>query len=102
MIKLKKGGYILKEYFTQEQIQKEVNKIYIEEDDLVLEGEFIQGEGTHYIITGIAIIEKERYHDFKIEFNLVELPKEEKISLGGILSRSASIESTSIGFSPEM
>ncbi len=28
--------------------------------------------------------------------------KEEKISLGGILSRSASIESTSIGFSPEM
>ena len=80
MIKLKKGGYILNEYFTQEQIQKEVNKIYIEEDDLVLEGEFIQGEGTHYIITGIAIIEKERYHDFKIEFNLVELPKEEKIS----------------------
>ena len=68
----------MKEYFTQEQIQKEVNKIYIEEDDLVLEGEFIQGEGTHYIITGIAIIEKERYHDFKIEFNLV--PKEEKIS----------------------
>ena len=44
MIKLKKGAYILKEYFTQEQIQKEVNKIYIEEDDLVLEGEFIQGE----------------------------------------------------------
>ena len=71
---------LLKEYFTQQQIEKEFNKIYIEEDDLVLEGEFIQGEGTHYIITGIAIIEKERYHDFKIEFNLVELPKEEKIS----------------------
>ncbi len=69
----------MKEYFTQEQIQKEINKIYIEEDDFVLEGEFIEGEGTHYIITGIAVIENERYHDFKIEFNLIELPKEETI-----------------------
>ena len=71
----------MKEYFTQQQIDQELHKIYIEEDDLLLEGEFIEGEGKHYVITGIATIEQERYHDFEIEFNLVELPKEETISV---------------------
>ncbi len=70
---------LLKEYFTQQQIEKEFNKIYIEEDDLLLEGEFVEGEGKHYIITGIATIENERYHDFEIEFNLVDFPKEETL-----------------------
>ncbi|MEY8320078.1 hypothetical protein AAK894_03230 [Lachnospiraceae bacterium 46-61] len=69
----------MKEYFTQQQIEKEFNKIYIEEDDLLLEGEFVEGEGKHYIITGIATIESERYHDFEIEFNLVEFPKTETL-----------------------
>ena len=58
----------MKEYFTQQQIDQELHKIYIEEDDLLLEGEFIEGEGKHYVITGIATIEQERYHDFEIEF----------------------------------
>ena len=70
----------MKEYFTQEQIEKELNKIYIEEDDLLLEGEFVEGEQGHYIITGIATIEKERYHDFEIEFCLVEIPKQETLA----------------------
>ena len=65
---------LLKEYFTQQQIEKEFNKIYIEEDDLLLEGEFVKGEGK-----GIATIENERYHDFEIEFNLIDFPKEETL-----------------------
>ena len=70
----------MKKYFTQEQIECQLNKIYIEEDDLWLEGEFVEGEGKHYIITGTAIIDGERYHEFEIEFELTQLPKEETLS----------------------
>ncbi|MBR4014844.1 MAG: hypothetical protein IKI88_01400 [Anaerotignum sp.] len=65
--------------FTEEQIKKEENKIYLEEDDLLLEGEFVEGEGNHYTITGIATIEGERYHEFQIAFELVQPPKEETL-----------------------
>ena len=70
----------MKEYFTQEQIERQLNKIYIEEDDLWLEGEFVEGEEKHYIITGTAIIDGERYYEFEIEFELTQLPKEETLS----------------------
>lgn len=56
--------------FTKEQIDSELNKIEIEEDELILIGEYVQGEGKKYIITGKAIIEGETYHDFQIEFEL--------------------------------
>lgn len=62
--------------FSKEQIAQEKNKIYLEEDDLLMEGEWIEGEGTQYVISGIATIEGERYHDFKIEFGLLQPPKE--------------------------
>ena len=48
--------------FTEEQIANELHKIYLEEDDLLMEGEFLTGEGKNYIITGVATIEGERYH----------------------------------------
>ncbi len=57
--------------FTEEQIAGELNKIYLEEDDLLMEGAFVTGEGKHYIMTGVATIEGERYHDFEIEFELM-------------------------------
>ncbi len=56
--------------FTDEMKQEEKNMIYLEEDDLLMEGEFVEGEGKHFILTGIATIEGERYHDFMIEFEL--------------------------------
>lgn len=31
--------------FTEEQIANELHKIYLEEDDLLMEGEFVTGEG---------------------------------------------------------
>ena len=65
--------------FTEEQIKSELNKFYLEEDDLMMEGEYITGEGKNYIISGIATIEGERYHEFEIEFELLEEPAEETI-----------------------
>lgn len=66
--------------FTEQEIQQELNKIYLEEDDLLMEGEWLEGEGRHYIISGVATIEGERYHEFEIEFELTQLPKEETLS----------------------
>lgn len=65
--------------FTEEQIKNELNKFYLEEDDLMMEGEYITGEGKNYIISGVATIEGERYHEFEIEFELLEEPAEETI-----------------------
>ena len=65
--------------FTEEQIKNELNKFYLEEDDLMMEGEYITGEGKNYIISGVATIEGERYHEFEIEFELLEEPADETI-----------------------
>ena len=51
--------------FTEEQIANELHKIYLEEDDLLMEGEFVTGEGKNYIITGVATIEGERYRSLR-------------------------------------
>lgn len=69
----------MKYIFSEEQKKLEINKIEIEEDEIILEAESLEGEGKHYIITGIAEIEGERYHDFQIEFELVQEPKENSI-----------------------
>ena len=69
----------MKEYFSDEQKIRGINKIYLEEDDVTMTGEFIEGEGTIYIITGEAVIDGEDYTEFKIEFELTEEPSEEKI-----------------------
>ena len=55
--------------FTEEEIKNEANKVYIEDDDVLIEGEFIEGEGRHFVITGKAVIEGETYHDFETEFS---------------------------------
>lgn len=69
----------MKLIFTDEQIKNELNKFYLEDDDLMMEGEYITGEGKNYIISGVATIEGERYHEFEIEFELLEEPAEETI-----------------------
>ena len=65
--------------FTEEHIKSALNKFYLEEDDLMMEGEYITGEGKNYVIRGVATIEGERYHEFEIEFELLEEPAEETI-----------------------
>lgn len=69
----------MKLVFTEEQIAKELNKFYLEEDELLMEGEFITGEGKNYIISGVATIEGERYHEFEIEFALLNEPAEQTV-----------------------
>lgn len=58
--------------FTQFEIDKEINKFIIEDDDLLFIGEYIEGEGKIFVLTGSAVIEEETYHDFKIEVELKE------------------------------
>lgn len=65
--------------FTDEQKKNGINMIEIEEDELILEGEYVEGEGKNYVITGIATIEGERYHEFQVEFELVEEPSSESL-----------------------
>ena len=69
----------MKLVFTEDQIKNELNKFYLEEDDLLMEGDFVEGEGKNYVITGVATIEGERYHRFEIEFELVREPEEETL-----------------------
>ena len=61
--------------FTNDEIKDESNKIYIEDDDVLIEGEFIEGEGKNFVLTGKAVIEGERYHDFQVEFELENEPE---------------------------
>lgn len=71
----------MKLYFTEEQKEQELNKIYLEEDDLLLEGEYIEGEGRNYMISGVATIEGERYHEFEVVFELAEDANEDIASI---------------------
>ena len=79
MKRKQKGWEEMKLVFTEEQIAKELNKFYLEEDELLLEGEFITGEGKNYIISGVATIEGERYHEFEIAFALLNEPAEQTV-----------------------
>lgn len=65
-----KGGENMRYEFTEKDIKNEVNKLYFEEDEVTLDGEYIEGDGKRFVITGIAVIEGEKYHDFKTEFEI--------------------------------
>lgn len=62
----------MKLYFTEEQKERELHKIYLEEDDLTLEGEYVEVGAETYTISGVATIEGERYHEFEVVFGLTE------------------------------
>ena len=71
----------MKLYFTEEQKTQELNKIYLEEDDVLLEGEYVEGEGRKYMISGVATVEGERYHEFEVLFQLAEDASEDLESI---------------------
>lgn len=58
--------------FTDEQKNEGFNKIELEDEDIILYGEYVEGEGKYFIISGKAVIEGETYHDFQIEFEIVK------------------------------
>ena len=65
--------------FTEEQVKADLNKVFLEDEDVLMEGEWVEGQGKNYIISGVATIDGERYHEFEIEFELVKEPKEETL-----------------------
>ena len=70
---------LMKLYFSDEEKEKDFNKFVLEEDDVLFSGEYIEGSGKSYVITGSAIIDEETYNDFQIEFELLKEPSEETI-----------------------
>ena len=64
----------MKYVFTDEDIADEKNVIEIEDENVKLFGEILEGEGKVYVLTGVALIDGERYHDFQVEFELEEDP----------------------------
>jgi hypothetical protein len=67
----------MKEYFTEDQKEREINKVIIEDDNVFIMGECIEGEGKNFVLTGSAVIDGETYQDFQVEFELVNEPEEE-------------------------
>lgn len=70
----------MKLFFQEEDIKQGLNRVEIPDEELVLEGEFIEGENKQYKITGVATIEGERYHQFEVVFSLLEEPAEMTIA----------------------
>ena len=62
----------MKLIFTDSQKEAGLNKIEIE--DVYFEAYFIEGEGKNWIMTGSAVVEEEKYNDFTIEFETVDIP----------------------------
>ena len=76
-------------YFTEEEKEQKLNVIEFEEDELLFECQKIESNNQgciwqRYILTGIATIENERYHNFEIEIELFE--NIEEISAVNILA----------------
>jgi hypothetical protein len=67
-----KGEDDMRYDFTENDIKNESNKLYFEEDDVMLDGEFIEGDGKHFVLTGSAVIDGEKYHDFETEFEIAD------------------------------
>ena len=67
----------MKEYFTEDQKEREINKVIIEDDNVFIIGECIEGEGKSFVLTGSAVIDGETYQEFQVEFELVNEPEEE-------------------------
>ena len=67
----------MKYVFTDEDIKNEKNVIEIEEENVTIYGESLEGEGRVYVLTGVALVDGERYHDFQVEFELEEDPASE-------------------------
>ncbi len=57
---------------TQEEIEKGLNKLWLDEDEMELQINFIEKKDDVYILNTRAIIEGEAYNNFEVEVKLVE------------------------------
>ena len=59
----------MKWVFTEEQKSTGIHRVELPEDELLLEGEWLESqENGEYLLCGVATVEGERYHDFTIRF----------------------------------
>ncbi len=57
---------------TADEIEKGLNKLWIEEDEMELQINFIDKKDDVYVLNTRAIIEGEAYNNFEVEVKLVE------------------------------
>jgi len=58
--------------FTDDDRKNERNRLYLEEDDVLLDGNYIEGDGKHFVLFSDAVVEGEKYHDFETEFETAD------------------------------
>lgn len=69
----------MKLLFTEEHKLEELHKIYLEEDDVSMECEYIEKDGEDYAVWGSAVIEGEIFNEFRVVFNLIKAVEDESI-----------------------
>lgn len=63
----------MKVYFDETQKEKEINKIYLEDDDVNMSCDYLEIEDDNtFALWGSAVIENEVYNEFKLVFQLLE------------------------------
>lgn len=60
--------------FSENDKENGLNIVDIPDEELTLLGDFLEGEGRQFKITGTAEIEGEKYKNFEIEFYLDSEP----------------------------
>ena len=55
-------------FFTEDDIQNEIHKVILEDEDVILTAEHIIGSGKEFKLVGEAYIEGEVYKNFEIIF----------------------------------
>ncbi len=57
---------------TENEIKNEQNKIWLEEDEMELQVNFIEKRDNIYVLNNRAIIDGEAYNNFEVEVQLLE------------------------------
>ncbi len=57
---------------TKEEMEQGLNKLWLEEDDMELQVNFVEKREDVYVLNSRAIIDGEAYNNFEIEVMLVE------------------------------
>lgn len=65
--------------FTEKEMQNDLHKINLEDDNVDMVCEYLEKEGEEYALYGSAIIDEEVYNEFKIVFALLEPVEDETL-----------------------
>lgn len=57
---------------TENEVKDEKNKIWLEEDDMELQVNFLEKKESYYLLNCRAIVEGEAYNNFEVEVELID------------------------------